>query len=586
MEPIELLRAIFGRWRTIAAAFVIAGIAGMATASSTPPPPTTREYEATTILVVAPAEPGAFPSINLETVALYVTSNLVAERAAEVIGFRGPANQLAGQIAVETDKEAGSLSIIARAFDERRAEQLSNTFARELLGYLEDRNKKDADEQLEDLAQKLQIVERQLRKAEQRASGGGGRADAEYDARLRQYSLAYEQYQEAITAGVPGAGLELLQEGRAVGTVSRFSAPRSRAARAAIAAFLGLLLGLGLALVLERFDARVRSKHDAEVAFGLPVLAEIPHVRHRRGRRAVPVVTHPLSRASAAFRMLGSEIAAADTVRQAESPSTNASILVTSPSPAEGKTTVVANLAAVFSQAGSSVVAVSADFRSPTLHEVLEVPAAPGLIQAIQSGGAIGPVLHDTAVRGLSAVPSGGTAANPAELLGHPSTTRALTALRATSHVTVIDTPPMLDAADAATLLPQVSSVLVVARIGTSRAAARRTGEFLRRSNASIAGVVMVGARRSLRESIALMRGGRRKRKAQGAVVAVEASAEPIEKVAEPPFEIVLEEAEQRSEAERPDLRDGNGKGQTDDVDAVLERFVAGRRPRKERPRS
>ena len=129
-----------------------------------------------------------------------------------------------------------------------------------------------------------------------------------------------------------------------------------------------------LALVLERFDTRIRSPAAAEDAFGLPVLAEVPAIS--RGRRGTIVTaSHPSSRAADAFRLVGVGDRAMDTGTVRRRANT---ILVTSPEARDGKTTVAANLAVAYAQAGSRVLVVSCDLRRPAIHELFGVDEQPG----------------------------------------------------------------------------------------------------------------------------------------------------------------------------------------------------------------
>ena len=125
-----------------------------------------------------------------------------------------------------------------------------------------------------------------------------------------------------------------------------------------------------LAFGLHRFDARLFTRRDAEAAFSLPVLAEIPKVPWRK-RRGHKIITHesPTHKAAEAYRVLRSGIARARAVQTAEpsmpQPDAGAVVLVTSASAAVGKTSTVANLAVAATDAGSSVLVVSGDLRQP-----------------------------------------------------------------------------------------------------------------------------------------------------------------------------------------------------------------------------
>src|SRR5439155_26131808 len=178
---------------------------------------------------------------------------------------------------------------------------------------------------------------------------------------------------------------------------SGVSAPRSRAVRVAGGAGIGLLLGLALALLLERIDTKLRTREAAELAFVLPVVAEIPPVRRsRRRRHEVLTASKPTSPVAEAYRSLRTALLlmptqsvprggdpTADDARLADGRSrlearrrggvANGTkvILVTSPGPAEGKSVTVANLAASLAESGRSVLVLSFDLRRPDVHHYL-----------------------------------------------------------------------------------------------------------------------------------------------------------------------------------------------------------------------
>ena len=140
--------------------------------------------------------------------------------------------------------------------------------------------------------------------------------------------------------------------------------------------------------MLERFDTRLRTSKRAEEAFGLPVLAEVPAISAGAGKGVV-MASHPYSRAADAFRLVqvgtarwtsadgnGNGHANGD---GAPRPSRATTILVTSPEARDGKTTVAANLAVAYAQAGHRVLVVSCDLRRPAIREVFGVAGQPGL---------------------------------------------------------------------------------------------------------------------------------------------------------------------------------------------------------------
>src|SRR5262249_13668092 len=122
-------------------------------------------------------------------------------------------------------------------------------------------------------------------------------------------------------------------------------------------------------------------------------------------------------------------------------------ILVTSPAPGDGKTTLVANLAAVLEETGSSVVVLDFDFRSPEVHRFFPTPQRPGLSEALRADGK-GPGLDDilrsspVVGSGVRLAPSGATDRNPSELFGPGR--KLVASARRRADIVLLDTPPVL----------------------------------------------------------------------------------------------------------------------------------------------
>jgi len=302
---------------------------------------------------------------------------------------------------------------------------------------------------------------------------------------------------------------------------SVFEPPRGRNSRLILASLVGLFGGIALALVLERFDTRIRTKKAAERAFGLPVLAEIPFIpKRKRGglaavvpwRRSgedVPVILPYFPRVSDSFRLLGAGISRAAlmgrlgaggpwTGRTGGRNGLGAAILVTSPGPAEGKTTVVANLAMTFAQVGKKVLVLSCDFRRPHIHELFGVANTVGLVEALQSESGL-PVLdghiRQTPIRDVRLVPSGAHPRNTAALLSSDRMRTALEEARREADIVLLDTAPLLASAEVTHLFPIVDAVVVVARAKrTTAELAERASELLKRLDAPVVGVALNGA--------------------------------------------------------------------------------------------
>lgn len=166
-------------------------------------------------------------------------------------------------------------------------------------------------------------------------------------------------------------------------------------------------------------------------------------------------------------------------------------IAVTSPSPADGRTTTAANLALAFAEIGQSVVLLDADLRRPSLHQLFGVDNRAGLTTRLSDPASPLPLV-ETGVRNVRLVPAGPDHPSPVELLGSPAMTELLEHLREQADMVLVDTPPAATLADATLVAPRVDGVLLVVRGGrTNREAAVQTRDALQRVQSAILGVVL-----------------------------------------------------------------------------------------------
>lgn len=198
----------------------------------------------------------------------------------------------------------------------------------------------------------------------------------------------------------------------------------------------------------------------------------------------------PRSAAAEAYRTLRTNIRFSSIERPA------ASILITSPSQREGKSTTLANLAVVAAQAGSRVVAVDCDLRRPALHEIFGVSNESGFSDLLLKEGGDNVPTQPGPIPGLRVVTSGPLPPNPAELLSLDRVDTVLGNLLREADIVFLDSPPAAAVADASILAPRVDGVvLVLDATHTRREQARRAKEQLERVSARILGVVLNRAR-------------------------------------------------------------------------------------------
>ena len=170
-------------------------------------------------------------------------------------------------------------------------------------------------------------------------------------------------------------------------------------------------------------------------------------------------------------------------------------LLVTSPGPGEGKSTVAANLAAVLAQSGKRVTLLDADMRRPRVHKLYGLPNRNGLSGLfVDTRSILDGVLQRTPAENLSVVTTGDLPPNPSELLGSEKMNEIINQVMDVSDVLVIDSPPVMLVTDSAVLSQRVDGVLLVLRQGeTNLDFARHSVEALRRVGANLLGVVLNG---------------------------------------------------------------------------------------------
>jgi capsular exopolysaccharide synthesis family protein len=171
-------------------------------------------------------------------------------------------------------------------------------------------------------------------------------------------------------------------------------------------------------------------------------------------------------------------------------------LVVTSPEPEEGKSTVLANLAVTLAQGGKRVILVDCDLRRPTQHTLFGLDNTTGLMtMMLDEAAQSDPPLHETPVDGLQVLPAGPLPPNPAELLGSRRIKETMTTLLEQADMLLFDAPPVLAVTDALVLAVQTDGVLLVVKAGsTRREHVQRAKERLERVNARIVGAVLNNA--------------------------------------------------------------------------------------------
>ncbi|PAQ12889.1 capsular biosynthesis protein [Bacillaceae bacterium SAOS 7] len=168
------------------------------------------------------------------------------------------------------------------------------------------------------------------------------------------------------------------------------------------------------------------------------------------------------------------------------------SLMVTSPSPGEGKSTTAANLAIVFAQQGKKVLLVDADLRKPTMHYTFNIFNSVGLTNVLTKQKALSATVQQSQLDQLHILCSGPIPPNPAELLGSYMMAEFLQEAYQEYEVVIFDTPPALLVTDAQVVANQCdASILVVSSGQTNADTAMKAKEVLQSAQSKLLGVVL-----------------------------------------------------------------------------------------------
>jgi non-specific protein-tyrosine kinase len=272
-----------------------------------------------------------------------------------------------------------------------------------------------------------------------------------------------------------------------------------------LGAFLGLLLGLGVAVLRERLDRRIREPKDLEAVYRLPLLGAISESSafsqsFSQSKAGRSIRSLPPSDAEA-FRLIRARLRFFNVDREIRT------LLIGSAAPGDGKTTIACHLAETAASMGSRVLLLELDLRRPTIARAFGLSSGPGvadiiigscsLRDAIQSVGSGVAADARSTVRTLDVLVAGtALPPNPGELLESDAMQRLLEHLKAAYDLVVIDTPPLTAVSDAFPLLHRVDGVVIVGRVGRNRRdIAARLHETLTASDAPLLGVIANGIR-------------------------------------------------------------------------------------------
>lgn len=492
------LQIVRDRVRFVVGVMVIALVAAGAYLAVAP-----KTYEAEADVIVTPASDQELntglplirqsndPTRDVETVARLLASRGVASRArTELTSDKSPA-QLLATVTAAPVAQSNIVSVTAKGATATEARDTANAFVDGLVTERTAQLHRALDQKITGLEKNV----REQTPAEANANGD-----------LR------DQLSE----------LKALRQGAdpSVRVQTRAAAPAGPATpkpllTIAAGIIAGLTLGLAGAFALFAVDPRLRREEQLRERYRIPVLARIPReakapqtvkgerrfgVGPRRKTRQPLSPGHLSPATMEAYRTLRAMLDA----KQGNAIPRSRSILVTGPSPSEGKSTTAVNLAASFALAGRKTILIEADFRRPSIGRALDLRNTVGVARVLLSNARLESALVPVKpfgdhLRVLLADHSG--EALP-ELLSLPAAASLLDRAEQLAEVVVVDSPPLTEVVDALPFARQADDVVLVVRLDTTRLPQLdRLGDLLLQNDVQPGGFVLVGVGSSERSS-------------------------------------------------------------------------------------
>jgi capsular exopolysaccharide synthesis family protein len=450
----------------------------------------TKKYTATASLVFSnnqqaqqvaglPVASGNSPQAQQNTNLKLVQLGDMAAKTASLLGRGLTKEKVRSDLSVSAQGESSIVNVAATATSPVLAAEIANTYTGQFV--TEQQNSNHAY-----YASALRLVNRQLAALSPKERAG----TAGLALQNRAQSLG-------VLAELRNGNVQVAQ---AAAVPTSPSSPKvSR--NTILGAVLGLLFGLGIAFLLERFDRRIREPKDLETIYGLPLLGVVPESSalsrsSRSGKSGGGVL--PAGEAEA-FHLIRAHLRYFNVDRQLHT------LLVASAAPGDGKTTIARHLAAAAARMGSRVLLLEADLRRPTIAQQLEISSGPGLADVLIGAASLTEATQEVDIEPSSAadrrgrvldvlVAGAAVPPNPGELIESHAMETLLQRLKSEYDLVVVDTPPLTAVSDSFPLLSKVDGVLIVGRVGRNRRdVAERLHETLAGAGAPLLGVVANG---------------------------------------------------------------------------------------------
>jgi non-specific protein-tyrosine kinase len=502
MDFRQIMRALW-RWGWLIALATVLGGACSYWATSRMP----RQYDTVTTLMVGRLTRTANPTwqdlqISQDLARSYVQlvkRRGILEATIDSLGLDVTWETLARRVSATPVAGTQLIEIRATDTEPRRAKQIADEIARQLILQSPTPSEKEqqeraqfVNEQLRDLEQSIEVTKQEiesLKRDLQAETTATGIKDL-------QDRMAVSQQKITIWRSDYTNLLDFFQGSRTnyLSILEAASVPEKPARpntwlNVLLSCLLALLLSAGAAFLLSYFEDTLETTDDVERTLALPTLGTIHRIGpFQQPTDILPTVRDPFSPIAEAYRMARTNIQFSTLAAKPSS-----FLLITSAVPAEGKTTTACNLAVVMAQAGKQVILVDADLRHPSVHRFFGISNRGGLTALLlRDRLSIESALVETEVNGLRILPSGPPPPNRLELLGSAAMLERLEQLRGLADYVLFDSPPVLAVADTSALASLCQGAVLVADSQRTRSdVVRRGKQALEQVGLRVFGVVL-----------------------------------------------------------------------------------------------
>lgn len=397
-------------------------------------------------------------------------------------------SQLVSMVDVQQVERTNIFDIIITDTDPLLAQDVAQAYAEEYIASRQLAAIREISEARREVWNRIQEVEDEIQQAAEEVNqytGGDVPAEVLNEAQ-RAVNLWVSLYEKYITLRIAESleqrGLEIVQPAKAGAKTS----PRPTR-NAILAIFLGIILGVGLAFLVEYLDDTLRTREDFEKYYDTSIIGEIPHVDPENlPQNHIIYFEMPQHPAVEGYRTLRTNLQFLNLGGEARV------ILFTSSGPEEGKSTVMVNLGAALAEMGKKVLLVEADLRKPVLDRYFKVSPGKGISGVLSGTVPLEDAVQPTGYDNLYVLVAGVKPPNPAELVASEAIDKVFERVKEFADFVLVDSPPVLAASDAMALASKVDGVILMAGYAkANRDDAKRTSELLHKVDARLLGLVI-----------------------------------------------------------------------------------------------